>query len=244
MRTEAGKGIGLMGAVAPFRLCVMATILAGVALRAQTGTDWTLDWHAGGGGVLGSTDGQFHLAGTAVPGAASLGAGHALSVGFWQFPVAFPTCFKLILSSGWSALSLPGEPANPAVEDVFAERGARGRGAGREVVYEGDVLMWDPAQQAYVAQNSLHANEGCWVYATRPGNAIVFDLSPVTTRLSLTPGWHLLGPSAHMPPPQNADLAGPPWEWRNGDLHPAAALIPGRSYWFYATNPTTLDLDR
>jgi hypothetical protein len=146
--------------------------------------------------------------------------------------------FSIDLWQGWNLISLPIEPADPALESVLAEVDCRG-----------SVWLWDTTQDsgkgAYAEAVELHALTGYWVYVGSAGTLTVAGSEPTNTVLDLAAGWNLIGVADHVTLQENAALIMPFWHWTNtlryGNTLVGDTLLPGYGYWARATEATTLN---
>jgi len=169
------------------------------------------------------------------------------------------------LTAGWNLVSLPVAPASTAPAAVLAPI------AGQfDLVHAYDACAaadpWHTYDPAAAAGNTLTAIDhriGFWIRATAATTLPVSGTAPAETTIQLCPGWNLIGyPLAQPRSVPNAlhsiagrylrvygyDPADPadPWEvfdigvpdWAN-DLQ---TMLPGRGYWVFATEATTLTL--
>lgn len=65
----------------------------------------------------------------------------------------------------------------------------------------------------------------------------------------LQTGWNMAGVADPMLMPDNPDLFGPAWHWDSNlqaytGVRVNEPLLPGRGYWFNATAPTTIGVQR
>jgi hypothetical protein len=159
--------------------------------------------------------------------------------------------WTLRLARGWNLISLPVEPHQPAATSVF---GAGGRGpgpddrdAGRGAA-DGPVWTFDSARQRQQAVAELHALNGYWVFADSGFDAHLRGI-PVSDRdYPLADGlpWYLVGVATRRPFEEGPDWVSPAYGWdavaqAYRPLRSGETLEPGRGYWLYVRNRTTLN---
>lgn len=144
--------------------------------------------------------------------------------------------FDLGLARGWNLVSLPLEPADPAVAAVLDD------GQTRSAVQRGNVWQWQAPD--YVTASEMHACTGYWVYVST-ATALLVTGSPVNqTELGLVSGWNLVGPEASWLVPTDARIVGTPKYWDAPLLRYQAAsrFYPGYGYWIYASANAAIPL--
>jgi len=165
------------------------------------------------------------------------------------------------LEAGWNLLSLPIEPVDPTVTEVFKLARDEGLGAngddGRRgtlrdtrrggVIYTGAVWEWVPGEQGRYAQaTEIHALKGLWIYVTQ-GRTVAVSGTTVANRVDLLRGWNLVGPAEESTPPTNSALRGHSWGWDTTQgiyvaVESPAKLEPGLGYWLFSQSALTLEL--
>ena len=140
------------------------------------------------------------------------------------------------LKLGWNLISLPVEPASPAVTDLFHDY--------LETVYHGAILEWIGGYGGHFGNAAeLHALQGYWVPASATTAVDIRGTAPATTFVNLHQGWNLVGPAT-----ANVTLPGY-WCWRwdpaTSQFKTVASdesLQIGLGYWIYATENGAVDL--
>jgi hypothetical protein len=152
--------------------------------------------------------------------------------------------FVLALGQGWNLISLPVEPDDPTVAAAFratAGRGMEARGefadGTRGGLFSGEVWAWDGASGTYTAVSEVHALTGYWVHSTEASVIVVRGMPPVSTELSLSPGWNLVGPPGEVALPAAPSIVSPIWFWNGTRYESAGHLYPGWGYWLFSTEP-------
>jgi len=166
------------------------------------------------------------------------------------------------LLPGWNLISLPRPPDSVDPAAVFSSIAGS-----YTIVHSYDACdaepwrTWDPAAPGASDLTSVDHRAGLWVRATAAATLAVSGTEPAETSIHLCQGWNLIGYPLAQPRPVLAalssiaskfrrvfgwDPADPvdPWEvfdvavpaWAN-DLE---QMQPGRGYWIYATEDTTL----
>src|SRR6185436_3881510 len=166
------------------------------------------------------------------------------------------------LLPGWNLISLPRPPDSVDPAAVFSSIAGS-----YTIVHSYDACdaepwrTWDPAAPGASDLTSVDHRAGLWVRATAAATLAVSGTEPAETSIHLCQGWNLIGYPLAQPRPVLAalssiaskfrrvfgwDPADPvdPWEvfdvavpaWAN-DLE---QMQPGRGYWIYATEETTL----
>jgi RHS repeat-associated protein len=172
---------------------------------------------------------------------------------------------EVSLAPGWNLISLPVEPASIDPAAVLLPI------AGRfDLVHAYDACAtadpwrtYDPAATSGNTLTALDHRIGFWIRATAAATLPVSGTTPAETAIQLCPGWNLIGYPLTQPrsvPNALHSIAGKylrvygyepndsadPWEvfdvatpdWAN-DLQ---TMLPGRGYWVFATEATTLTL--
>ena len=168
-----------------------------------------------------------------------------------------PVGFPLVLEAGWNMISLPIEPTNPAVTDVFAA--SRGGDVPRQetftdytrggTLHTGEIWMWVPTGSGhYETVTELHALKAYWVYVQNPVTVVVPGTTPGTCIASLPKGWNSLGPAKAKPAPYaNPDIWDRVWRWNTVTtqyeaVDEAGLMQPGCGYWIMPRKAISLDL--
>lgn len=148
------------------------------------------------------------------------------------------TEFEIALGEGWSLVSLPIEPDDPAAETVLADA---------DCWYP--VWQWEPALNdgagSYVEATELHALVGYWIYSRCAASVTVVGLAPSDQQTALVAGWNMVGVASDTVLPESSAIATPVsyWDCSNccyESLYANETLTTGHGYWIYAWNPTTL----
>ncbi|MBT3286898.1 MAG: hypothetical protein HN380_06085 [Victivallales bacterium] len=202
---------------------------------------------AGGSGAVGKTTGLLQVGSTFV------GAGwdFSMETGAWKMPQGAPDypvlawepeLHMLDLARGWTLVSLPIEPVDPAVEAILGGgRSRAGEGRAESLVYASN---W-AGGGGYALVTEMHACVGYWVYV-----AVAEQIWVVGTRVSqeslpLIDGWSLHGVNAEYAVPTDARIQGI-YLWNAGTLRyelPVGVLKPGFGYWFLSDGSGTVALE-
>ncbi|OPZ25589.1 MAG: hypothetical protein BWZ02_02394 [Lentisphaerae bacterium ADurb.BinA184] len=253
-------------------ICFLAVDQAGVLglardIRGQAGPRWLLEVAAADNPVGLSWEGQAlppgdlriwetDAQGQRLPGGAALAmaATRTLEVPAGQtryFAIGFAETFTLTLYRGWNLVSLPVDPIDPDVADVFNDHLGRDaeatlRDGDRGVIYSGSVYAWNtPGATGYVQVTTVRALQGYWVYAAVQVDLDVVGIPPGATQLALAAGWNLLGVPQDMDLPAGLpNLVLPVWQWNGSVYEVAGELTRGFGYWFYAREAALIPLTR
>ncbi len=144
--------------------------------------------------------------------------------------------YDLGLVWGWNLVSLPLEPADPAVSAILDD------GQTRSAVQRGEVWQWQTPD--YVTTSEMHACTGYWVYVST-ATALLVTGSPVNqTGLDLASGWNLSGAERSWLVPADARIVVTPTYWDATLLRYQAAsrFYPGYGYWIYASESAVVPL--
>ena len=162
-----------------------------------------------------------------------------------------PQTVTLSLVQGWNLISLPVEPANPAVDAVL---GTATRDGGRDKVFAGTVWQYvcnGTGEGHYETVTEMHALLGYWVYSpTSATPSVIGTPLAASQKLGLPKDWSLIGPTADVGVSQNNNLRAPVWWWdavtcQYKTLDPASeVLTAGRGYWFYVKQAADLEFGR
>ena len=153
-----------------------------------------------------------------------------------------PELHMLDLARGWTLVSLPIEPVDPAVEAILGGgRSRAGEGRAESLVYASN---W-AGGGGYALATEMHACVGYWVYV-----AVAEQIWVVGTRVSqeslpLIDGWSLHGVNAEYAVPTDARIQGI-YLWNAGTLRyelPVGVLKPGFGYWFLSDGSGTVALE-
>ncbi len=179
-------------------------------------------------------------------------------------PAAAPSPDAISLLSGWNLISLPKQPDSVDPAAVLASiSGSYNVAHAYDACSSDRWRTYDPAAPAESSLTAIDHRIGLWVRATVAAPLAVSGTEPAETSIQLCQGWNLIGYPLSQPRPVLAalssiagrfqrvygwDPADPadPWEvfdvavpaWAN-DLE---RMLPGRGYWIYATEDTTLTL--
>jgi len=154
---------------------------------------------------------------------------------------ASETVALLDLAAGWNPISLPVEPLDAVAATILAA-GDGTPAAGR--IDSGAVWHW--RGDRYDTVTDLEALEGYWVYLSQPAVLAVAGLVPTgaAARLSLSRGWHCLGPAGEKVLPLAPGVEAWCWQYREGVYGAAVRLLPGIGAWLYVREPVTVDFGR
>jgi RHS repeat-associated protein len=168
------------------------------------------------------------------------------------------------LLSGWNLVSLPRQPDSVDPAAVLASISGSYQAVHAYDACSADPWrIYDPANPAGNSLTAIDHRMGLWVQATVAATLPVSGTEPAETAIRLCQGWNLIGYPLSQPRPVLAALSSiagkfrrvygwdpadqaDPWEvfdvavpaWAN-DLE---RMLPGRGYWIYATEDTTLVL--
>ena len=153
-------------------------------------------------------------------------------------PIEIPTeLFTLTIKSGWNLVSVPVDPINNTVDNVFLGK------------HHGKVWYWNGVSMDAV--DIIEPGNGYWVYRAGVETAITIqgeDISEETV-VSLGSDWNVVGPivgpdagAVYNPvsfplPPQMFDNVGfivfPAWYWDGSIFRVATQLNPGFGYFIF-----------
>jgi len=135
--------------------------------------------------------------------------------------------YDLPFAMGWNLVSLPIQPDDPTPCVVF-----------------GDERVCGLADGAYVSVGEIVACVGYWVRVDKPTVRLVAGKPVTQTELSLEAGWNLRGTTSSCPVPSGGCLCGTAYLWDAERLcyEAITELLPGRAYWFYASEKGTVSL--
>ncbi|MCH7608514.1 MAG: hypothetical protein IIC94_08135, partial [Chloroflexi bacterium] len=116
----------------------------------------------------------------------------------FDFEVVERGDYEVPLDPGWNLVSLPGTPADPAIDSVLpssmsASRVLQWVGGAFEVAERGDDGMWDPSGQI----TEITAGPGYWVFTTafEDIETLIPERYPATVlpTVDIVGGWNLVG---------------------------------------------------
>ncbi|MCH8848657.1 MAG: hypothetical protein IIC32_06760, partial [Chloroflexi bacterium] len=116
----------------------------------------------------------------------------------FDFEVVERGDYEVPLNPGWNLVSLPGTPADPAIDSVLpssmsASRVLQWVDGAFEVAERGDDGMWDPSGQI----TEITAGPGYWVFTTafEDIETLIPERSPATVlpTVDIVGGWNLVG---------------------------------------------------
>lgn len=166
------------------------------------------------------------------------------------------------LSTGWNLISIPEEVADT---DPVAVLGSIYGSYSQVYAYDAcdsadPWKLYDPASSTNDL-TSIDPTKGLWIEMTAPGVLIVDGTLPVNPSIQLCAGWNLVGYPRDTPLPVRGALAAiagkyttvfaydpavplDPWlgylETAPGYANDLDLMEPGKGYWIYATQATTL----
>ena len=219
--SPATKALNLNGAQT---FTASASDQFGTAMTVQP----TFAWSNTGVGSINASTGAY--AAGAVAGSATITATGGGKSGTASVTVAALVEKQLNLVRGWNLVSLPIEPAQPAVADCFG-------GA----VNAGNVWRWDTTSKQYQQATTVKALEGYWVYAAAPATVTVYGTAPASTILHLATGWNLVGVAGTSTPAAGMQVWGANPGSKVGGMQAVESLDPLAGYWIYIATPTDWD---
>ena len=116
----------------------------------------------------------------------------------FDFEVVERGDYEVPLNPGWNLVSLPGMPADPAIDSVLpssmsASRVLQWVGGAFQVAERGDDGTWDPSGQI----TEIIAGPGYWVFTTafEDIETLIPERSPATVlpTVDIVGGWNLVG---------------------------------------------------
>ncbi len=136
--------------------------------------------------------------------------------------------------AGWNLFALPFSICNNSVADILFNLSPPNSSSG-------PIWEWNGSQ--LIPATTLVPGNGYWIYLKQPAtlnvNGILADPDP----MSITTGWHLLGPiSAQVDLRINPDVAPVFWFWNGRKYQTDSILHKNRAYWIHANRPATIDL--
>ena len=144
-----------------------------------------------------------------------------------------PAEIRLKLSKGWQMISIPLKPPIRCDKYLIA-------------------YTWDPVNKTYVRVDEFEPGKGYWVYAreemtvTFTGSEFLYEYN-----VSLTKGWNMIGTimgEVYLPTVieeyklEKELKVAYTWDPVNKRYRGTEMLEPGKGYWVYAPNNTTLPL--
>jgi hypothetical protein len=146
--------------------------------------------------------------------------------------------FNLTINQGWSLLSVPIDPLDPAVHKAFGR--------------EHELPIWEWTGTVYKRAESVRPGQGYWVYRIEETTDVEVRGQPIDNfAMQFGDGWSLAGPVVSAPfdavslpfVPDSGSVEAPIWKWNGSKYSVADSLVPGNAYWIFSIGGATVTFD-